>query len=293
MSLEALSAAVEELRRDLEEVLQQRYTGPRVADPPIRQPVHVTQDSDDPGYIANLLIGTATTGLIRYEWVAARDNLLIPPNSSSVRMWQPVSSYAPIRYQVDDAQNLIVRSFIQGQFEWLLLYEHDVLPPHDAIRRLHQHIREATAPVISGLYYTRNRPSEPLIYRGRGTNAYLDWEAGDLVWCDGVPTGFLLIHRTILECMYNDAETYLIQHPDGRRDEVRRVFNTPRDVYFDEYGNANSMTGTSDLDWCARVIDGGYFEKSGWSDFEGVEYPFLVDTNIMCYHMNNDGERFP
>ncbi len=277
----------------LEHQIQERYRGPQLEEKPIRQLRHITHSSDDPGYVNRILIATATTGSIRYEWVAARDNMVVPPNFGMVRLWQPLWSFSPIGFEVANAQNIIVREFLTLDFEWLLLYEHDVLPPHDAVRRFHHHMQDGTAPVISGLYYTRSRPSEPLIYRGRGTGCYLDWEFGDLVWADGIPTGFLLVHHSILRCMWDDAEEYLIQHPDGRQDRTRNVFSTPRDIWYDKDGFAQMRTGTSDLDWCERVMKGGYFKKAGWDKFQEMEFPFVVDTNIFCYHIDPDGVRYP
>src|SRR5678816_3335038 len=87
---------------------------------------------------------------------------------------------------------------------------------------------DAKTPVVSGLYFTRSRPSDPLIYRGRGTGAFRDFQIGDKVYCDGVPTGLLLIHRAVLQVMWDDSPKYRI------RDQVtRRVFETPRNAWAD------------------------------------------------------------
>jgi hypothetical protein len=88
---------------------------------------------------------------------------------------------------------MIVRQVVEGDFEWLFLLEHDVMLPPDGFIQVSDHIRSEKTPVVSGLYYTRSRPAEPLIFRGRGTSYYDQWKMGDLVWCDGVPTGCLLI----------------------------------------------------------------------------------------------------
>ena len=264
-----------------------------MSDTPVRPYRTIVQDSGDPGYTNRLLIGTAVTGLVRIEWVQARYGQIIPTNWSHVQMLQYLDSFMPLRYQVDDAQNLIVKEFIEKDFEWLWLYEHDVLPPPDACIRLDRHIRAATAPILSGLYYTRTRPSEPLTYRGRGTGTYTDWQMGDLVWCDGVPTGFLLIHRSILQAMWDDSPEYMV-----RTTLTRRVFETPRKMWFDpETNQFNTVTGTSDLDWCTRVMKGDYFKKAGWGSFLDKlpypEYPFPVDTQLFCKHINQDGSVFP
>lgn len=257
---------------------------------PVRAIRSIVNDSGDPGYTNRILIGTAVTGLVRVEWVAARYSQLIPVNWSQVQANESMSGYYPLRYQVADAQNLIVKQCLIGDFEWLFFLEHDVMLPDNALLLLNEYMREGKYPVVSGLYYTRSRPSEPLIFRGRGNSVYLDWKMGDKVWCDGVPTGALLIHHSLLKAMWAESPEYNV-----KGQTTRRVFETPRRVLVDpENGRHNTTSGTSDLDWCDRVMKGGYFEKAGWVDFcPDKENPFLVDTNLFCRHINMDGEQFP
>lgn len=249
----------------------------------------ILNDSGDPGYVNRLLVATPTTGLVRIEWVQARYGQIIPVNWSMVQMVQYMDSFYPLRYQVADAQNLCVKAAIEGQFEWLLLVEHDTCPPPRGFILINEYLLKKSHPVVSGLYYTRSRPSQPLVFRGDGTSFYDQWQMGDLVWVDRVPTGFLLVQVGLLKEMWDDSEIYQI----GKQ-EVRRVFNTPRDIWFDpETNQYNTMTGTSDMAWSKRIIEGDYLEKSGWHSYVDRDYPFLVDTNIFCRHINMDGEVFP
>lgn len=256
---------------------------------PVRDYRVIVKDSNDPGYVNRILIATPSTGLVRVEWVAARYGQIVPCNWSHVEMRQFMDGYYPLRYQVADAQNLIVQSFIEKDFEWLLLYEHDVMPPADAFIKLNQYMQEQKYPVISGLYYTRSYPSEPILYRGRGVSYYKDWKLGDKVWVDGVPTGFLLVHQSLMRSIWNESPEYWVRH-----DKARRVFDTPRHEWTDpETGQSNAITGTSDLDWCTRIMREGHFKKSGWDEFQDKEFPFLVDTSLFCKHIEMDGRQFP
>lgn len=246
-------------------------------------------DSGNPHYTSRILIGHPVTGLLRVEWVQARYGQLVPMNWSQVEMMEAMSGYYPMRYQVADAQNLIVQKAIEGNFEWVLLWEHDVLPPPDTLVKLNKYMRDSEHPVVSGLYYSRSRPSEPLVFRGRGTGVYTDWQHGDMVWCDGVPTGMLLISVRLLREMWNEAPEYMVKNRIARR-----VFETPRDSWHDpETTDYHTMQGTSDLHWCTSVMTNGYFAKSGWPEFQEKENPFLIDTTIFCKHINPDGEQFP
>jgi hypothetical protein len=258
-------------------------------DSPVREYKQIIDDSGHPGYVNRLLIATPTTGLVRIEWVAARYGQVIPVNWSMVSMNQYMNGYITVRYQVDDAQNLIVRQALLGDFEWLLLVEHDnVLPPH-ALMEFNEWMRRADTPVVSGLYYTRSQPSEPLVFRGRGNSTYRDWQIGDHVWCDGVPTGCVLINVRLLRAMWDESAEYLVGN-----ELTRRVFETPRHTWAspdtEEY---ITRSGTSDLAWCDRIMQEGFFKKSGWDDYEGKDNPFIVDTNILVGHIEQDGRMFP
>jgi len=260
---------------------------------PVREYRQIIQDSEDPGYINRILIGTATTGLVRVEWHAARMGAITPANWATVETRLQIPTHMPLRYQVDDAQNLIVKECIERDFEWLFLLEHDVIIPHWMWMTLNHYIYEEKTPVVSGLYFLRAHPSEPLVYRGRGTGAYFDWKLGERVWADGVPTGCLLIHSGILREMWKDAEEYTVGNQT-----TRRVFKTARMQWVDpERGNHNMVTGTSDLNWCTDVIKGDYFNKAGWGKFydslPDKRYPFLVDTALFCVHMEMNGNRYP
>lgn len=247
-------------------------------------------DTNGQNYVNRLLVGTPVTGLVRVEWVSARYGQIIPMNWSYIYLNQFINSYMPLRYQVADAQNLIVKAAIEQDMEWLFLLEHDVVLPPDAFMRLNHYILEEKAPVVSGLYFVRGRPSYPLVFRGRGNSVYTRWKLGDKVWVDGVPTGCLLIHMGIIREMWQDSEEYTVGNQ-----VTRRVFNTPRDLWFDPEDDSRIVAsgGTSDLAWCTRVMEGGYFKKAGWGKYNRKKYPFLIDTEIFCRHINPDGEMFP
>lgn len=236
-----------------------------------------------------LLVGTAVTGLIRAEWVQARYGQTIPTNWSLVEAMQYINSSMPLHFQVSDAQNLIVKTAIEVNAEWVWLLEQDNVLPQGAFIKMNTYMREKKVPVISGLYFTKSVPPEPLIYRESGRSYYMDWKIGDMVWCSGVPTGCLLIHASILRSMWDESPEYRVG------DYVtRKVFKEPAQIIFDPQRNSwISETGTSDLHWCKRVMTDGFFEKAGWPKYQKMKYPFLVDTSLFTRHIDNNGRQFP
>jgi hypothetical protein len=247
-------------------------------------------DSGEKDPRQKLLIATPTLGVVRVEWAAARWGQVIPCNWSNGYMQVGLNTMIPKGYLVAEAQNLAVQELVDKNYEWLFLHEDDVMLPPDAFIKINEYMRKADVPVVSGLYYTKSRPSEPLVYRGRGNSYFGKWKQGDKVWVDGVPTGCLLIHGSILRLMHKESEEYLAIN---RR--VRRVFETPRKVWFDpEECRYGAAIGTSDLYWCDRVVKEKVLERAGWKKIAKEKYQFLVDTSLMCRHIDlTSGSQYP
>uniref|UniRef100_A0A7V3JAA2 Glycosyltransferase family 2 protein n=1 Tax=candidate division CPR3 bacterium TaxID=2268181 RepID=A0A7V3JAA2_UNCC3 len=246
-----------------------------------------------------LMLGIPTKGIVRYEWVIGRYSQVIPVNwslSEFVAKYIDVDSlfpvtWSPIGYLVHDAYNLIVKSAVEGGFEWLLTIEDDVIVPQDLFVRIRKYVDGGQYPVVSGLYFTKSNPSEPQIYRGRGNGPFRKWKMGELVWCDGVAMGCLLVHMSLLRLMWEESPEYTL--PDGTK--TRKVFDTPAEKWFDqETGQYKALVGTQDLYWCDRVIREKVLERAGWKRIGKKKYPFLVDTTIFCRHIDlNTGLVYP
>ena len=238
-----------------------------------------------------ILIVTPTLGIVRMEWALARWGQAIPCNWSASYATLGIGTQVPMHYLVADAQNLGCKDVIEKDYEWMLLWEDDVVAPPDALLRLNIYMRKADIPIVSGLYFLKSPLTEPVLYRGLGTGAYTDFKIGDLVWVDGVPTGFLLIHNSVIKLMWEESEEYQVL--GGIK--TRKIFETPAKVMYDVNTKTFSCgQGTSDLNWCHRVIEEKILQRSGWKKIAKKKYPFLCDTNIFCQHIDlPTGRVFP
>lgn len=239
-------------------------------------------------WVNRVAIGTPTTGNVRMEWVNARYSQTIPTNWSHVDIQQWMSPHIPLGYQVADAENLIAKTVVEGNFEWLLFLEHDNVLPGGALVKMNEYMIRGDIPVVAGLYFTKSVPPEPMIYRERGRGYYADWKLGEKVWAKGVPFGFTLIHGNIIRELWKDAPEYNVQGTI-----TRRVFNAPNESFMDPSGGWTTNAGTSDLDWCNRLIEGGYLARAGFPKIQKKEYPFLVDTSILVRHIDEKGVMYP
>lgn len=252
----------------------------------------------NPGVWTNrIMIAVPCTGVVRIEWVMAKYGQIIPTNWSQVEMVQWLNTYAPLEYQLPDAENLIAKKVVEGDYEWFLSIEQDNLIPPDAFIRLNEYMIEGKVPIVSGLYFTKSVPPEPILYRGRGNGSFRNFKLGDKVWCDGIPFGFTLIHGSIIKTLWNESEEYMVGN-----EVTRKVFELPN-FNVGNFGFENTdgkkegrfayTRGTTDLNFCKRVMRDKIFEKAGWPKIQKMKYPFLVDTNIFVQHIDNSGRQYP
>jgi hypothetical protein len=242
-----------------------------------------------------LLIGTPTLGIVRIEWYNAMVGMVTPPNFSVVRS-------TPQGYTVEDGQNILCDTILRGPFKALILIEDDTCPPADALlsfdRWFWKMERKKAPPVVSGLYHIKGSAEvrkgktggiellgpEPLAYRGGGMRAYRDWTYGDVIWVSGVPTGALLLHRSIIEAwaQESDVETYTIA---GYPFPLKKIFQRPSRVWI-ENGATRVESGTSDLWWSDQTIKRDLLAKSGWKQYAKREHPYIIDTALRFGHID-------
>jgi len=246
-------------------------------------------DKNEGSWRNRVLIATPATGLVRMEWVNSRYGQIIPTNWSHVEMFQWMNNYVPMQYLLHDAENLIAKQVVEGDFEWLLSIEQDNVLPPDAFVRINEYMTKGDIPIVSGAYFTKSNPAEPIFYRGRGNGSFRDFKMGDKVWCDGVPFGFTLIHGNVIKALWEESEEYEV---NGQK--TRRVFQLPDKNWGDpQEGGYGAVRGTTDLQWCQRLMRDNILEKAGFPKIQKMKYPFLVDTNIFVQHIDNNGRIFP
>jgi hypothetical protein len=236
------------------------------------------------------LLGIPVTGLVRIEWVLGRYGQMIPCNWSHADHLYPLSQTTPLGYNVMDARNVIVHQAVTEGFAWLFFNDHDTILPVHTFMALSAYMRQGDYPVVSGLYFTKSEPAEPLVYRGRGNSYYADWKMGDKIWVDGCGCGCLLLNVKLLTEMWKDAPEYLA----GGNQKVRKVFDTPQFQWLDpEAGSLQSFQGTEDLAFFDRMMEGDYLAKAGFKKVAKKKYPIYLDTTIFCRHITPDGIQYP
>lgn len=230
-------------------------------------------------YQHRVLVGIPTMGIVRIEWHNAVNGLIIPVNWSN-------SMQTPIGFRTDDAQNIICKEALDRKFEWVFLLEDDTIPPPDLFIRIERYMQKGDVPIISGLYPLKSSVPMPFVFRGRGNGVFRDFTVGEKIWADGVPTGCVLIHMSIIEALAAKSEDYLLR-ANQQSVRLKKIFHTPRQVFSDAaLGTYQKLVGTSDLFFCDQLKEHGILKAAGWGKIARRQYPYLVDTAINCGHID-------
>jgi hypothetical protein len=102
----------------------------------------------------------------------------------------------------DQARNVACQQTVQNGFTHVCMLDSDVIPPPDGILRLLSH----NQPFVSGLYCRRSPPwSVPVMQRPIG-QWVVDFPQNGVIEVDVVGSGFLLIHRSVLEYFFENPQ---------------------------------------------------------------------------------------
>jgi len=181
------------------------------------------------------MIGIPYMGPVSLEWALMFRQVILPKDSFVM-----TSSGMPI----DIAREKIVKSFMKRDFQWLFFLDSDIHIQPDTIMKM----ISKKLPILSGLYYTRYPPIQPVCWRitERGREV-IPFKLGDVVEAEAGGSGCLLIHRSVFERILPPYFRWTL----GLKSE--RLEGMSEDFYF--------------------------FRKARRAGFK-----FLIDTSIQCKH---------
>ncbi len=139
-----------------------------------------------------VLIGVPTRGLLSAQWVL-----------SFLKQSHPVNTSIDYKFivgkDVSTARDELVQEAIKLGTEYLIFIDDDVIIPPDTITKL-INIADQEKDIVAGVYYSKQIPPEPLIFKGRGTGCFKNWEIGEIIDdIDGVGMGLTLLKTAIFK----------------------------------------------------------------------------------------------
>jgi|2_EtaG_2_1085320.scaffolds.fasta_scaffold09310_3 SAM-dependent methyltransferase len=126
-------------------------------------------------------------GNVSIDWSDARNDIQLPLGASMMRLsvkGQPV----------DVARNEIGKAALEGGADWLLFVGSDNIVPPNIFMQLASH----DVDIINGVYWTKQYPKTPYIWRGTQRGPYTDWKIGEFFQIDMAGMDATLIKTDVL-----------------------------------------------------------------------------------------------
>jgi len=135
-----------------------------------------------------IALALPTWGKVSVSWAQAFRRLGGPLGSNMVELAPVVGK------PIAEARNELMQGAVENRCEFLFFLGDDVLPQADAIMRLLQRMWEnPDTHLVTGMYWTKQWPTQPYIWRGIQRGPYLDWKHGEYLEVDYAGCDCLLV----------------------------------------------------------------------------------------------------
>lgn len=200
--------------------------------------------------------------------------------------------------RTDGNRNVIARSFLETDAEWLFWVDADNINPIGAVRRLLDTAGN-TRTLVSGLYYTKEENPIPVVYAYHQDGRYrplTQWERGEIIPIEAAGMNCCLMRRSVLEDIDKNYVslrlTYggdMAVHRDDIEGDVFQNISDPTDNKVIEgqyrlrvYTPAEPTNVPFFELRFGRTEDMGFFEKA-----RRVGHQLWLDTSVECGHLKN------
>ena len=123
------------------------------------------------------------------RWSNARHSLALPLGTSSMTITLDDKG------DIAAKRNLICKEAIEKGADYIFMLGDDVIVPGNAVLQMLGRKKD----LITGVYWTKNNPTHPYIWKGLQRGPYMDWKAGELFKVDFAGCDCLLIRTEILK----------------------------------------------------------------------------------------------
>lgn len=199
----------------------------------------------------------------------------------------------------DENRNGIIRDHLAGKADFIYWLDDDTVHPTGALVQMLSLHR----PMVSGLYYNKRPPCNPIAYLRQPNGGYRPlwtFDPGELVEVDSIGMGCALIHRSVFEGIRDTHDVY--QRPNFSlralpkslatkgKNLARYAGKVVDGFYVEPYRlvSQDEMTESA-LAWPFYVLEYGRTEDHYFCEMAATAgFRPLVDTSINCEHW---GER--
>ena len=175
---------------------------------------------------------------LSWGWVENQYSISFPLGTSMSRL-RVQDAY------VDEARNALVAKALEIGADYLFMVADDVYVPGNAFKQMWSH----KAPIVTGVYWTKEYPTMPYLWRGLLKGPFLDWKVGEYLPVDFAGCDCLLVHTDVFRA---------IEPPWFSRDWVFEAGQVPSDIATEDFY---------------------FFTKA-----RAAGFTCMADTLVQCFH---------
>ncbi len=122
--------------------------------------------------MAKIMIAVPTYGRVSVDWAQNFNHIARPLGSFSFDVFDKSDR------NIADKRNSLVKAAIDNGASHLFFLGDDVLPPSETFGIMLERMRQGYK-AVTGVYWTKQQPVEPIIYKEYMEGAYFDWHVGE------------------------------------------------------------------------------------------------------------------
>ncbi len=135
-----------------------------------------------------IALAIPTWGKVSIYWARSMRHIGGPLGANTVDLAPVVGK------PIAEARNELMKSAVQENCDFIFFVGDDVLVPQDALNMLLQRLWDhEDIAMVTGMYWTKQWPTQPYIWRGQQRGPYLDWKHGEFFQVDYAGCDCLLI----------------------------------------------------------------------------------------------------
>ena len=217
--------------------------------------------------MSDCIIGVPSFGEVSIHWAMGLTAIAMPINFSN--QYKVV-----LGKRIDEARNEVAEYVVNASDKprFLFFLDDDVIMPPDTLKRLVHRMDNLPSDVgaVSGVYYSKSEPGEPLIFQQQGKGSDYDWRVGDFIKAWAAGCGLVLIRAEALRRMEQQKGKPWFSIDYGlsqRGDGVYEARSLTEDLYF-------------------------YTKMAETKAPNGKNYSLWIDTTIQAKHYDKKSKRF-
>ena len=164
-----------------------------------------------------------------------------------------------------DARNIISLTAIENDFDRVMWFDSDIVFQPDTLQVLHQDMDELGCEMVTGLYFKRHLPTEPVLYErleepartsdgllAKQITAFTSYPVNDIFKVRGCGFGCVLVSTKLMKAVWNKFGPAFAPYPWASEDLsfCHRVNQLGYDIYCDSRvscGHVGTFIYTEDL----------------------------------------------